>query len=298
MQSIKCEKEYEANNLYGQDLDESHYDTLVGGDEPCDVYKPDGTTLLKYRPGWFSNQLCESVIGSCRKAASPTTNRGIASGTVKEGVTHTSSVTKSGRKSNTHHAKPVTSSIIGYFDRNPRFPYCRQTAFLIKEAAAWKSFLPYIVRADEGFQELMPEQWQRQKKIVDKTPEDWVIKDSTFTTVTVNRNWATSCHQDKGDYKQGFGVMSCLRNEKYEGGYLVFPQYRVAVDFGHGSLVLADVHSWHGNTQFTNMRPAYERITMVFYYREKMVQCLPTKEEIEFAKNRKRGEALDPSKRL
>ncbi len=292
MRSIRCNIQVDADRLYGQQLDERHYDTLIGGNEPCDVYKPDGTPLLKYRPGWFSDDLCKSVLPTCRKVAKPTTNRGIASGTVKEGHANTPSLTKSGKRTNTAHAKPVTSGIVGYFDRNPRFPFCRQTAFLIAEAASWKRFLPYIVRADEGFREFMPEQWKAQREIADKTPSDWVIPSSTFTTVTINRNWATAVHTDKGDYAKGFGVMSCLRNSKYDGGYLVFPEYRVAVDFAHGSLVLADVHRWHGNTQFQNMKAGYERITTVFYYRENMVHCKTASEEVEWAKKRKRGEGL------
>ena len=292
MQSIRCDVKVDTDALYGQQMDESHYDKLVGGDEPCDVFKPDGTPLLKYRPGWFSDDLCSSVVDTCRRVAQPSTNRGVASGTVKEGQTNAPSYTKDGRPSATAHAKPVTSGIVGYFDRNPRFPFCRQTAFLISEAASWKRFLPYIVRADEGFKEFMPEQWRAQREIADRTAADWVIPDSTFTTVTVNRNWATSCHTDKGDYANGFGVMSCLRNKRYDGGFLVFPEYRVAVDFGHGSLVLADVHQWHGNTKFRNMKVGYERITMVFYYRENMVHCKTATEEVEWAKNRKRGESL------
>ncbi len=292
MLSIHCDYKADTDKLYGQQPDESHYDKLVGGDEPCDVFKPDGTPLLKYRPGWFSDELCRSVIATCRKVAQPSTNRGVASGTVKDGHTNAPAFTKTGRKSATSHAKPVTSGIVGYFDRNPRFPFCRQTAFLISEAASWRKFLPYIVRADEGFKTLMPEQWKAQREIASKTASDWVIPDSTFTTVTVNRNWATSCHTDKGDYSKGFGVMSCLRNSKYDGGFLVFPEYRVAVDFAHGSLVLADVHQWHGNTKFTNIKAGFERITMVFYYRENMIHCKNASEEVQWAKNRRRGDSL------
>jgi hypothetical protein len=292
VRSIRCDVQVEADRLYGQQLDESHYDTLVGGSEPCDVYKPDGTPLLKYRPGWFSEELCRSVLPTCRKVAQPTTNRGMASGTVREGQANAPSFTKSGRRTNTSHAKPVASGIAGYFDRNPRFPFCRQTAFLISEAAAWKRFLPYIARADEGFREFMPDRWEVQREHASRTASDWVIPQSTFTTVTVNKNFQTATHKDAGDLHSGFGVMSCLRNDKYDGAYLVFPAYRVAVNFAHGCLCLADVHEWHSNTGFKNMRAGYERITLVFYYREKMIHCKSAREEVEWAKNRKRGESM------
>lgn len=301
MRVYECKEKIDADHLAGTHLDESHYDILAGGDEPCDVYKPDGEPLVKYRPGWFSEALCRSVLPSCRKAAAVTTNRGMAAGKidpdeeVTEGskpTTRYNAVKADGTVSNTNHAAPVNSGIIGYFNRTVRQPYCRQTSFVISQAASWKRFLPYIVRADEGFREFLPERWQSQKGYVARTPRDWVIPESTFTTVTVNRNFQTATHKDAGDLKSGFGVMSCLRNDRYEGAYLVFPAYRVAVNYSNGCLCLADVHEWHSNTPFRKMRAGYERITMVFYYREKMVNCKPAQEEAEWAKNRKRGEPI------
>lgn len=292
MQVHRCEAEFDADHLAGMKLDESHYDVLIGGDEPCDVFKPDGSPLLKYRPGWFSDALCKSALPSCRKAARDSRNRGTAAGKREDGKASERFVKKDGTVSNTSVARPVSSGIVGFFDRSARFPFCRQTSFVIQEAASWKRFLPYIERADEGFREFMPDRWSTQKEYADRTATDWVIPQSTFTTVTVNKNFQTATHKDAGDLHAGFGVMSCLRNDKYEGAYLVFPAYRVAVDYGHGCLCLADVHEWHSNTSFKRMRIGYERITLVFYYREKMINCNPAGEEVERAKNRKRGESL------
>lgn len=294
-----CKERFDADHLAGTKLDESHYDHLLGGDEPCDVFKPDGTPLVKYRPKWFPPAMCRAVLPACRKAAAPTMNRGYAAGGVpdedgKVVTTRKRLLKADGSQSNTTItvADPVHSGIVGYFDRNSRFPFCRQTSFVIAHAAEWRKFLPYIVRADEGFREFMPERWAAQREFASRTAADWVIPQSTFTTVTVNRNFQTATHKDAGDLHAGFGVMSCLRNDRYDGAFLVFPAYRVAVNFAHGCLCLADVHEWHSNTAFTRMRVGHERITLVFYYREKMVNCKPAREEIEWAKNRKRGEGM------
>lgn len=300
MQVHHCKERFPADHLAGTKLDESHYDHLLGGDEPCDVFKPDGTPLVKYRPRWFSEGLCRSVLPACRKAARPTVNRGYAAGGVigedgKVKTTRQRLRKNDGTVSGTTItvADPVQSGIVGYFDRNSRFPFCRQTSFIISEAASWRRFLPYIERADEGFREFMPDRWATQREYASRTASDWVIPQSTFTTVTVNKNFQTATHKDAGDLAAGFGVMSCMRNDKYDGAYLVFPAYRVAVDFGHGCLCLADVHEWHSNTPFTRMRYGYERITLVFYYREKMIHCKDAKAEVEWAKNRRRGESLN-----
>ena len=293
--TYKCDTQTNCDHLRGKHLDDSHYDVVVGGDEPVDVFKPDGQPLVKYRPGWFSEDLCRSVTPACRKAAADTTNRGTAAGELLtvDGKSANYRATKmDGTATKTAHSAPVKSGIVGYFDRTPRIPYCRQTNFLVSQAASWNKFLPYIQRADQGLKELLPERWAAQREYATNTASDWVIPDSTFTTVTVNRNFRTATHKDAGDLKAGFGVMSCIRNEKYSGAYLVFPEFRVAVDFSSGCLCLADVHHWHTNTQFTDIRTGYERISLVFYYREKMINCKSAKKEVEWAKSRKAGDSL------
>ena len=292
----KCDVQWGCDHLKGKHLDDTHYDVVVGGDEPVDVYKPNGEPLVKYRPGWFSQELCKSVLPACRKAAyNPTTNRGTAAGELLtiDGESQSYRKTKvDGSATKTFHSAPVKSGIVGYFDRTPRTPYCRQTSFLVAQAASWSKFLPYIKRADEGFREFLPERWAAQKGYAERTASDWVIPESTFTTVTVNRNFRTATHKDAGDLKDGFGVMSCIRNDKYDGACLVFPEFRVAVDFHDGCLCLADVHHWHTNTKFKNIRTGYERISLVFYYRENMINCKKAEEEIAAAKARKEGDSL------
>lgn len=287
MQTIHCQNKYEVDHLKGVKLTAADFDVLVGGNENAEVYKPNGDLLLSYRPDWFSKKLCYDSIDSCRAAVKKTNNRGTASG-----VPTVTRILKNGRTSSTTVAQPVNSGIVGYFDRQARFPFCRQTSFLVQDAAKWSKFVPYIQRADEGFRELAPARWESQKRYADLTSNDWVIPQSTFTTVTINKNWQTATHKDAGDLKQGMGVMSCLRNNKYEGAYLCFPSFRVAVDMSNGSIVVADVHEWHGNTPFVNIKTGYERITSVFYYREKMIQCKTAKEEVSIAKNRKTGDTM------
>ena len=140
-----CKSRFDIDHLAGQKLTADHYDYVLGGDEACDVYKPDGSPLVKYRPNWFSPELCKSVLPACRKAARPTVNRGFAAGGIMDENGKVKTTRQRMRKtdgtiSNTTVtvSDPVLSGIIGYFDRNSRFPFCRQTSFVIQEAAAWK----------------------------------------------------------------------------------------------------------------------------------------------------------------
>ena len=128
--------------------------------------------------------------------------------------------------------------------------------------------------------------------MADKTSADFRINGTAFTTVTVNKNWRTRAHYDAGDYKQGFGVMTCMRAGRYRGGQLIFPGFRVAVDMRTGGVCLADVHELHGNAPIEGVEGKYERVSCILYYRAKMIECGTAAEELDRAKNRKPGDPL------
>ena len=195
--------------------------------------------------------------------------------------------------SSTRSMKPVESGIIGYFDRNARFPYCRLTAFNLQEPEKFKEALPLIQFISEKFKELCPERWEAQMEQIRKTHPDFVIKNTAFTTITVNKNWQTAVHKDAGDFEPGFGVMTAFCAGKFDGCYLCFPKYRVAVNMRSRDLLLANVHHWHGNTPLVGVEGAYERISLVLYYRNKMFYCGSAADEAERAKTRERGDPLN-----
>lgn len=300
--------EEEANALIGSFLDDTHYDTLV--EEDCDVFKPDGSPLIIFRREVLPEKVCQIAYPAIREAAAISQNRGYAAGAIPEKVedrkgnrvklaavmsgTRARPLKKDGTVSNTNYAQEVESGIIGYFDRNARFPYCRTTAYTMRQVEKWKKVLPLIQSVGEVFKKECPERYAAQMEIVKKTSPDFVIENSPFTTVTVNRNWRTAAHKDAGDLKEGFGVMCALRaGQPYKGCYLVFPRYRVAVNMRTRDLLLAEVHEVHGNSPIIGIENLYERISLVLYYREKMVNCGTADEEVDRAKNRKRGDKIN-----
>ena len=78
--------------------------------------------------------------------------------------------------------------------------------------------------------------------------------------------------------------MSVLEAGSYQGGYLVWPKSRTAVDMRVGGLCLADVHQWHGNTAILGAPGQFLRLSLVFYYRAKMIECGSAAEEFDRAK--------------
>ena len=131
----------DAAALAGTFLGPEHYDFLISG-EDADVLKPDGSPLILFRARRLARAVCEPAYGVLRHAATEHGNRGYAAGVIRdegdlEGYRNIGTRSRlrykpakhDGTLSNTNYAKPVASGIIGYFDRAPRFPYCRTTAF-------------------------------------------------------------------------------------------------------------------------------------------------------------------------
>jgi hypothetical protein len=125
----------------------------------------------------------------------------------------------------------------------------------------------------------MPERHRAQMEYYSRTSGDFRIPGTSFTTVSVNKNFRTAIHRDVGDLKQGFGVMTAFRRGNYRKGYTVFPKFRTAVDMQTSDLCLADVHEWHGNDEIVGLPGTYVRVSLVCYYQEKLAQCRSAEEE-------------------
>jgi hypothetical protein len=297
----------QAATLAGTLLGDDAYDFLA--EEDCDIYKPNGEPLIKFRKKAIPLNFAKDAYVALRDAAAPTSNRGIAAGKIDEDdlakeqrhmaraagkVTGTryKALKRDGTLSNTNHAKEVQSGIVGYFERNPRFPYCRTTAYSLEHPERFVAALPYIRAISDVFKRESPERYAAQRAMIEKTHPDFYIHGTVFTTVTVNKNWQTAVHKDVGDLKEGFGVMSVLQAGHYTGGNLVFPAFRVAVNLRSCDVLLADVHEWHGNTPLVGEPGKYERVSCVLYYRANMFKCSSSEEELERAKNRKPGDPI------
>ena len=142
-----------------------------------------------------------------------------------------------------------------------------------------------------------PESYEKQNNRAEKKPH-LKIPGTSFSTITINRNFRTALHRDAGDYKEGFGNLTVIERGKYHGGYTIFPQFGVAVDVRSNDFLAMDVHQWHSNTPIyetkedkafnEKLEPAfkddpevgtvgiynkYTRLTFVCYLREKIANC-------------------------
>lgn len=149
-------------------------------------------------------------------------------------------------------------------------------------------------------------EWDAQFAKATNTPMPFMIRTpegrTPFTTITCNNRWRTAAHVDKGDLKEGFGVLCCLGD--FKGCELVFPRYRTAVRYEEGDVLLANVHQVHGNTPLLTPEGNVplpgrepERLVCVFYYQETMDECESSMErELEFINRREKGDKMRKSK--
>jgi hypothetical protein len=272
----------------GKFVDESSFDELLN--EDCKVLKPDGSILCVLLKGALSREVVSDGWSVLKDYNASTNNRGIAAGTG-----YVRNVKQDGTVSKTNRTPPegiVNSGIIGYFERSVRFPYCRACAWNLQNPKKWASLLPMVRQVSDLYGEHAPEKYSIQKGIVEATSPDFVIPGTVFTTLTVNKNFRTACHKDAGDLPEGISCMSLIREGKFEGAHLVFPDFRVAVRLDTFDLIIFDPHEFHGNTKLIPMSENYTRCSIVYYFRDGIKHCGRADEELARVKNRKAGEPL------
>jgi hypothetical protein len=174
----------------------------------------------------------------------------------------------------TTYANGVFSGIAGWFDRYPRIPYGRATSYTQREPEKFAMAFPFLQSLAKGFKDLLPQRFTAQMQAANKVDKGFLVPGTPFTTVTVNKTFRTACHFDAGDLTSGLSNLLVLSNNgNYSGCYLVAPEYRVAVNVRPGDLLLINNHEvMHGNTEIKLLDEEAERVSLVCYFREKMLE--------------------------
>jgi len=174
----------------------------------------------------------------------------------------------------TTYANSVFSGIAGWFDRYPRIPYGRATAYTAKNPEKFALAFPFLQTLAKGFKDLMPWRYNNQMEAIKKIDPAFIVPGTPFTTITVNKTFRTAAHYDAGDFWPGLSNLLVLSNNgNYTGGYLIAPEYRVAVNVRPGDLLLINNHEvLHGNTPIVLGDDEAERISLVCYLRDGMLQ--------------------------
>jgi len=247
---------------------------VLSGD--ADVFRADGRPLLLMRCGAISESVASRAYEPLHwmRDLYTSNNRGTYAGLEKQ-------------KNGEYPA--VRSAIVGHVDRQGgRWPFCRTTAFTAEQTEKWLDVVPLAKEADAIFKRELPERHAAQIAHARRARPEFIIKRTAFSTLTVNNNVVGRCHRDAGDLPEGFGLISCFRRGAYTGGLLGFPSFGVAVDLRDRDVVLFDPHELHAVTPIEHVDPANEgeRITVVYYLRKRITDCLEPSAERERAKSK------------
>ena len=301
--------------LKGQFIDESYMKhPLV--QKNIDVYYLDENgeekLLLKYRKNALSDNDIKLGWNCYKDLAKPSRGRGASAGPIDPENTYwkkrnlvktnkwsTSYLKPDGTPSKMRVNNQVFSNPIGFFAENKNFCElpCRLTHFTRTNFEKYNEGIPFLQEIDKMYKKLTPEHHKRQLDRANKKPQ-LKIKDTAFSTITINRNFRTALHRDAGDFSEGFGNLTVIERGKYQGGYTMFPQFGIAVDVRNNDYLAMDVHQWHSNTEIyeteedkkynesipkaykdnievgtIGIDKLYTRLTFVCYLRENLINC-------------------------
>lgn len=239
-------------------------------DHDADVYTDDGTLLLRFRKQVLPlKHIEEAYVNMIQFAHRTTRVRGAVSGSeVKDHA----------------YNKLIASNIMGYFDvwtiyqkhmfktlrmKPPAFDV-RVTQFTSDYPEKWKMIVPLIQDVDKMYKKLAPSHYKVQRAKADETA--FKVPGTSFSTVTTNLNLQTAIHKDVGNLKESFGNLIVIEHGKYEGGYTCYPEYGIGVDVRTGDFLAMNIHIYHGNTAIKKKTKDAERLSLVCYLREKLVE--------------------------
>lgn len=292
MKTFYLEKKYSdehVSKLEGHFFSEKDFDIFI--DEDADGYICENGTkrcLFKFRKNVIPENLCRLAIESYEAPAKKKNfNRGASAGLldlnkIPKNVSEIIQTEKFRGKikindkfSNFQVGNMSQSNIIGYFDdTKPKKEYnklpCRTTKFTRDNPEIWFNSLPVIKHIDKLFQDNYFEKWKIQFDACQNT--DFRIPDTSFSTITLNYNFQTALHKDKGDYKNGFGNLVVFRRGNWNGNYLGLYQYGVCICIDHADYLTFDVHEWHCNTPMHCIDESSDmRLSLVLYLRDTIV---------------------------
>ena len=175
--------------------------------------------------------------------------------------------------SKTTYANVVNSGIAGWYDRYPRIPYGRATSYTRDNREKFEKSYPFLQSLARGFKELLPWRYGNQLRAAESIDPRFVVPETPFTTITVNKNFRTAAHYDPANMEDGFANLCVIsNNDKYDGCYLVFPEIGYAVNIRPTDLLLVNNQAGlHGNTEFVFEDPDAERISMIAFFHEGML---------------------------
>ena len=287
METIKIKKDYGWNSTYkkwnGNFLTDESYDEVISPTKDTVIYKP-GASLFENTP--LAYVVCDAYpntkVLDCLKTIEDTTKmRANASGPILPEEMKEKGIdeyklrtpnsyqvkTKAGKWGMIAYANEIHSVMAGW--KRGRFTGAIEKSGWSKDNPDKFEILKDICHYNEiAFEKVDPERYYAQKVFAETS----ILSEHRMgicTTLSMNRysdlglgSEGMSAHVDSSDNEQGMTTMCHFRVGDYEGAYLTFPRYGIAIDAPHNSVIIADSLELHG---VTSIKGNGTRYTCVAY---------------------------------
>ena len=276
----KHAKSVTVNKIYTDSYMEENSNTFFNCDNikifdnDIDIKDINGSLLMKFRKNILSDNDVNLLYDNMKTAAPKSGGRAEASGII--GNPYKTQVSKNGKILRLLKKK-VRSGITGYYDNKSMFGTgnidpCRATAFTGNNILKFERCVPILQKIDMFHKIYCPLHHTLQQQAANEIDSNYVIDGTCYTTVTVNKNFRTALHKDKGDYRDGIGILTVIQKGDSNGGYTLLPQYGIGVNCRSRDLLFMDVHQWHCNSEIFGDGV---RLSFVLYLRDKMRSVCP-----------------------
>jgi hypothetical protein len=166
-------------------------------------------------------------------------------------------------------AKRVRSTTLGFAPKDSFNP-CRKTVLTRQHQDFFNECtVPLLQHIDKLFQQHAPEQYRDLERFVETLNPLMRIEGTCITTATVNLDYQTWTHTDKGNYSCGLTGLAFFGGEgEWSGGDFLFPTYKLQIAVRPGDVLLANSQVIHCNNPIIGQG----RISLVLYAAKRILQ--------------------------
>jgi len=290
----------------GEFYDISHYDEILNDTQYG--FTEDGEILFCLIKGAVkeeNRQKYADIIRSCCKTK--TKNRGASAGECdlryfprqatelcnKHGKPYTDNKPRysvyykdaTGKIVNRCQSNQVRSGVAGYFDKVAGLP-CRKVGWSNRNPLKHEALIELATEIQTNHEKYCNQSYLYHRKKAEECQQNLLFKDTIYSTMTLNYDFRTATHIDKGDLKNGLSTLTIFEDipNNYEGFYLGLPEYKIAFNVRDGDTLIFNAHEYHANTEFNVLSDKLKmddlsgnhfagRMSVVCYLRDKLNLC-------------------------
>jgi|TARA_Y100000361_G_scaffold141582_1_gene146779 hypothetical protein len=187
------------------------------------------------------------------------------------------------------HGLVNTSAVFGYSPRQEnKHDYCTSSAMGYNTPKQHYIISNFAKQIQKYYKDYFQETYKQHKeKVKEKVKDQWVIKDTVFTSGIVNKNNQLKYHFDSGNFKNVYSNMLVFKSDVM-GGHLVIPEIDISLEVADNSVTIFDGQDLlHGVSPIDYNNSKAYRYSIVYYSLERMWQCMTIEEEIDRIREKK-----------